>query len=172
MKHHPDIPIPELPGLAGRRISWARPDDFVTEPLKRIFAWWVSRSGTALPQRADFDILEFADIAEHLYLIEEVAAGFELRLAGEEYIRLFGLKKGWVWRHDSPDPVMHDSVRLMQFAARAGRPIRTIGNLELTARHWIELEALVCPLAPADGAMNGAARFLGCTSVLPAAQDS
>ncbi|TDQ82009.1 PAS domain-containing protein [Dongia mobilis] len=166
MMHHPDMPIPVLPGLAGRRIAWARADDFVTQPLKRIFAWWSARAGSDLPRRTDFDILEFADIAQNLYLIEEIAAGFELRLAGEEYIRLFGLKKGWVWRFDSPDPVMRDSARLMQLVAQAGRPIRTIGNLELTARHWIELEALVCPLAPADGA----ARFLGCSCVLPSAE--
>jgi hypothetical protein len=176
VKHHPDIPIPDLPGLAGRQIAWARAGDFVTAPLQRIFAWWSARAGASLPRRADFDILDFADIAEHLYLIEEVAAGFELRLAGEEYIRLFGLKKGWVWRHDSPDPVMRDSARLMQVAARAGRPVRTIGHLELIARHWIELEALICPLAPPDGAADhaaaGAARFLGCTCVLPAAQNA
>ena len=163
MMHSPNLPIPDLPGLSGRRIAWARAEDFATAPVRRIFAWWQAHAGAGLPRREDFDIIEFADIAEHLYLIDAVEGGFELRLAGEEYIRLFSLKKGWTWRFDSADPVMQDSARLMQFLTEAGRPMRTCGRLELIERHWIELEALVCPLAP----VNGSARILGCTSLLP-----
>lgn len=164
MIHHSDPPIPHWPGLAGRSIDWARPEDFATAPLRRIFTWWDAHAGAELPLREDFDITAFGDIAENLYIIAGVPEGYELRLAGEEYIRLFGIKKGWVWPHSSSDPVMRDSAALLTFVAQAKRPLRTIGRLELIERHWIELEALVCPLRP-DG--DGRAKFLGCTAAIP-----
>ncbi|WP_374652346.1 PAS domain-containing protein [Dongia sp.] len=164
MIHNSDAPIPKWPGLAGRQIAWARAEDFATDPLRRIFAWWSSHAGSGLPRREDFDITAFGDIAENLYIVAGIDGGFELRLAGEEYIRLFGLKKGWVWRQDAADPVIRDSASLLAFVAQARRPLRTIGHLELIERHWIELEALVCPLAPAA---TGAAQFLGCTAAIP-----
>lgn len=158
-----ELPIPSFPGLAGRQISWAKAGDFLTEPPRRLFAWWKTHAEKGLPRREDFDIVDFPDIAGYLYLIERVENGFELRLAGEEYMRIFGIRKGWVWQFDAADPVMQDSARLMQFMTDSGRPIRTMGRLELIERHWIELEALICPLAPA----NGAARILGSTCLLP-----
>jgi hypothetical protein len=164
MAHYSDTPIPNWPGLSGRQISWAREHDFATMPLRRIFAWWSGHAEKGLPRREDFDITDFAEIAENLYVIAEVDGGFELRLAGEEYIRLFGLKKGWVWQEHTADPVMRDSAALLRFVAQSKRPLRTIGHLELIERHWIELEALVCPLAP--GA-DGKARFIGCTCAIP-----
>lgn len=164
MIHRTDLPIPDWPGLAGRSIDWARAEDFETEPLRRIFKWWRQHAGDTLPRREDFDITHFGDIAENLYIIFAVPDGYELRLAGEEYIRLFGLKKGWIWRTDASDPVMRDSAALLAFVAQARRPLRTIGRLELIERHWIELEALICPLAPGPA---GAARFLGCTAPIP-----
>ncbi|WP_374313774.1 PAS domain-containing protein [Dongia sp.] len=164
MIHHSDPPIPHWPGLAGRSIDWARPEDFATAPLRRIFAWWNAHTGTELPRREDFDITAFGDIAENLYIIASVAEGYELRLAGEEYIRLFGIKKGWIWQRNASDPVMRDSAALLTFVAQAKRPLRTIGRLELIERHWIELEALICPLRP-DA--DGGAKFLGCTAAIP-----
>lgn len=156
-----DLPIPNFPGLAGRQIFWARSAEFATAPCRRLFDWWMARAETGAPRREDFDIAEYGDLAENIYIIVEVAEGFELRLAGEEYIRLFGLKKGWIWHRGAADPVMHDSAAFLAFVAQARRPLRTIGRLELIERHWIELETVVCPLAPAD---NGSAKFLGCTA--------
>ncbi len=89
-----------------------------------------------------------------------------MRLAGEEYIRLFGLKKGWVWRLDALDPVEHDSAQLLSYVSQIKQPIRTIGRLELSERHWVSLEALVCPLAgktAADGTPEPG-RILGCVA--------
>lgn len=161
-----DPPIPQWPGLAGRDIAWARADNLTTPPLQRIFAWWLAHATDRPPQRDAFDVALFGDITEHLYIIAATDDGFELRLVGEEYIRLFGLKKGWVWQTDAVDPVMRDSARLLAFVAQSKRPLRTIGRLELIERHWIELEALVCPLSPgADGVI----KFLGCTSALDTA---
>jgi hypothetical protein len=164
MIHHSDPPIPHWPGLAGRSIDWARAEDFATAPLRRVFAWWNAHAGAELPRREDFDITAFGDIAENLYIIASVAEGYELRLAGEEYIRLFGIKKGWIWQRNASDPVMRDSAALLTFVAQAKRPLRTIGRLELIERHWIELEALICPLRP-DA--DGRAKFLGCTAAIP-----
>ena len=96
----PAPPLPHWPGLAGRSIAWARAEDIVTAPLRRIFAWWTAQADHGPPQRAAFDVTEFGDVAENLYIIAAVPDGFELRLAGEEYIRLFGLRRGWVWRFD------------------------------------------------------------------------
>ena len=118
------------------------------------------------PRRADFDIIEFAPIAGHLYLIDQVAEGFELRLAGEEYIRLFDLKKGWLWRNDAEDPVMRDSAKFLTFTSGLRRPMRTIGRLLLSDRQWVQLEALVCPLSCEDGSVR---QLLGCTAALDAA---
>ncbi|WP_374380495.1 hypothetical protein [Dongia sp.] len=159
-----DPPIPNWPGLAGRDISWARADGIVTEPVRRIFAWWSEHATDGPPAREIFDITAFGDIAEHLYIIAGIEGGFELRLAGEEYIRLFHIKRGWIWRHDATDPVMRDSAALLTFVAQAKRPLRTVGRLELIERHWVELEAIVCPLAPTP---SGQAKFLGCAAALP-----
>ena len=57
-----------------------------------------------------------------------------------------------------------DSAALLAFVAQSKRPLRTRGRLELIERHWIELEALVCPLA---ASASGATKFLGCTAALP-----
>ena len=157
-------PLPQWPGLAGRSIAWARAEDFLSPPLRRVFAWWSAQAENGPPPREAFDITQFGSIAENLYMIAATPEGFELRLAGEEYIRLFGLRRGWVWRADSSDPVIRDSAALLAFVRQTGRPIRTVGRLELIERHWIELEALVCPLAP--GA-DGVAKFLGCTAPIP-----
>jgi hypothetical protein len=156
-------PIPHWPGLAGRSIAWARAEDIVTTPLRRILAWWTAHAENGPPPREAFDITQFGDIAENLYIVAATLDGFELRLAGEEYIRLFGLRRGWVWQTDSTDPVIRDSAALLSFVHQNGRPMRTVGRLELIERHWIELEALICPLAP--GA-DGLAKFLGCTAAL------
>jgi len=160
-----DLPIPHFPGLAGRQIFWARSPEFATAPCRQLFDWWASRAGDGvsgkLPRREDFDIVEHSELAENIYIIAGTAEGFELRLAGEEYIRLFGLKRGWIWRSDATDPVMHDSAAFLAFVAQAKRPLRTIGRLELIERHWIELETVVCPLALGE---DGNAKFLGCTA--------
>ncbi len=158
-----DLPIPDFPGLAGRSIVWARSEEFVTAPCRHLFDWWAQHADAGPPRREDFDIAEHGDLAENIYIIAGTAGGFELRLAGEEYIRLFGLKKGWIWRSDATDPVMRDSAAFLSFVAQAKRPLRTRGRLELIERHWIELETVVCPLTPAD---DGTAKFLGCTAAL------
>lgn len=163
MVFHADPPIPEWPGLTGRNIAWARAEDIVTKPLHRIFDWWQTHAEGGLPRRNQFDITQFGAIATHLYIVVAVDGGFELRLAGEEYIRLFALKKGWVWRSDAADPVTRDSAALLAFVALAKRPLRTIGRLELSERHWVELEALICPLAAGN---DGADEFLGCVAAL------
>lgn len=160
-----DIPLPSWPGLAGRNIGVARADNLCTEPVRRVFAWWQEHAGMAPPRRADFDIIEFAPIAAHIYLIDQIAEGFELRLAGEEYIRLFDLKKGCVWRSDSEDPVIRDSARFLSFTSELRRPMRTIGRLLLSDRQWVELEALVCPLSCEDGSVR---QLLGCTAAIDA----
>jgi hypothetical protein len=159
-------PIPDFPGLAGRKIAMARADNLTMPPLRQIFDWWQARAALGQPTLDDFDIADFGPIAAHLYVAAAIEGGFELRLAGEEYIRLFGFKKGWVWHADATDPVIRDSAALLAFVARAKRPIRTIGRLELIERHWIELEALVCPLAPAHATQGG--KFLGCVAALDA----
>jgi hypothetical protein len=163
-----DPPIPAWPGLAGRRIGQAREADIITQPLRQILTWWRQLAAGAAaidgqPRVSDFDIVDFARIAPYLYIAVPVADGFELRIAGEEYIRLFGLKKGWVWRHEADDPIARDSADLLSFVLRHKRPLRSIGRLELSERHWIELEALICPLAGTDG---GPGRILGCVAAL------
>ena len=161
-----DVLLPNWPGLAGRDIAVARAENLSTEPVRRVFAWWQAHAGMTPPRRADFDIIEFAPIAGHLYLIDQVAEGFELRLAGEEFIRLFDLKKGWLWRNDAEDPVMRDSAKFLTFTSGLRRPMRTIGRLLLSDRQWVQLEALVCPLSCEDGSVR---QLLGCTAALDAA---
>lgn len=158
-----DLPIPDFPGLAGRSIVWARSEECVTQPCRRLLDWWSAHGDAGPPRREDFDIAEYGDLAENIYIIVGTTEGFELRLAGEEYIRLFGLKRGWVWHRDAADPVVRDSAAFLAFVAQAKRPMRTLGRLELIERHWIELETVVCPLAPAA---DGSAKFLGCTAPL------
>jgi len=157
------LSLPAWPGLAGRQISLARAEDIVTGPLRHLYAWWTERCAVARPTIADFDITQFPHLAAHLYLAAPVASGFELRLAGEEYIRLFGLKKGWIWHRDASDPVMRDSASLLTFVSQHFQPLHTIGRLELAERHWVELEALICPLA---GATPADSRILGCVAAL------
>jgi hypothetical protein len=158
-----DPPIPEFPGLAGRKISLARAQDIVTPPLREVFAWWQERAKTRQPSLDDFDIVDFAHIAPHLAIASAIEGGYEMRVTGEEYTRLYGLKRGSVWRRDADDPVNRDGAALLDFVYQIKRPVRTIGNLELSERYWIELEALICPLAPGPG---GTAKILGCVASL------
>src|SRR5207302_3651493 len=64
-----DAPIPDWPGLAGRRIALARRGDIVTSPLRQLFDWWQEHAGDGEaggpPRFAGFGNLPFARIAPH-----------------------------------------------------------------------------------------------------------
>lgn len=158
-----DPPIPNWPGLAGRKVKLASANDFINAPLREIYNWWLGNRQGQLPSLQDFDIAEHAKSAPNLYIAAEVDAGYELRLAGEEYQRLFDLKKGQIWRRDSEDPIMRDSAALLDWVSATGRALRTVGHLELSDRHWIKLEAVICPLA--YGA-DGVKKILGCVAAI------
>jgi hypothetical protein len=145
-----DPPIPELPGLAGRNITLARADAIDSPPLRQLFGWWSERAAIGQPARRDFDITAFPGLAPHLFVICRVALGFELTLAGEEYAALLHTRKGRIWRHDDLDPVERDFAGYLNIVARARRPFRSIGRLELAERNWISFEALLCPVIDND----------------------
>jgi hypothetical protein len=154
-----DPPIPELPGLAGRRIQLARLESIVTGPVRQILGWWQGVAADHPPRRADFDITVHGCIAHHLFLIEPVASGYHLVLAGEEYTRLLNMKKGTRWLREADDPIAHDFTRYLDMVAKIGKPYRSLGRLDLVERNWVEFEALLCPLLGPDSAAGGF--FLG-----------
>lgn len=145
-----DPPIPELPGLAGRNITPARAEGIDSPVLRQLFEWWSRRAVAGQPARRDFDITEFPGLAPHLFIIERIALGFELVLAGEEYAALLNLRKGRVWENDDVDPVERDFAGYLNIVARARKPFRSIGRLELASRNWISFEALICPVTDSD----------------------
>ena len=154
-------PIPEMPGLAGRQIELAQAEKIISPVLRELFVWWQSRAATGPVRRCDFDTTKHASIAAHLFLIEPIAVGYQLVLAGEEYLRLVDTKKGMRYLADDPDPIARDFKAYLDLVARAGRPFRSIGRLEMTERNWIEFEALLCPLYSATGEPGG---FIGAAA--------
>jgi hypothetical protein len=145
-----DPPIPELPGMAGRNITLARAEAIDAPALRQLFGWWSRRAETGQPARRDFDITEFPGLAPHLFIIERRPPGFELVLAGEAYARLLHLRKGKVWQEDDADPVERDFAAYLNIVARARKPFRSIGRMELSSRNWISFEALICPVTDSE----------------------
>ncbi|MBK8159721.1 MAG: PAS domain-containing protein [Rhodospirillaceae bacterium] len=154
-------PIPEMPGLAGRHIELAQAEKIVSAPLRELFAWWQSHAAAGPVRRCDFDITEHRAIAAHLFIIEPISVGYQLALAGEEYLRLVGTKKGMRYLAEDPDPTARDFKTYLDLVARIGKPFRSIGRLELTVRSWIRFEALLCPLYTAAGEPGG---FIGAAA--------
>jgi len=72
-----------------------------------------------------------------------------------------GTKKGTRYLAEDPDPTARDFKSYLDLVARIGKPFRSIGRLDMTARNWIEFEALLCPLYTATGEPGG---FIGAVA--------
>lgn len=158
------LPFPELPGLAGRRIVPACAEHIRHDAARRIFSWWSALALDHQPRRADFDIVDHAAVAKHLFLIERIDDGFELRLGGEEYTRIIPRKRGTQWRKEASDPVIRDYAIVIDFVARSRRPYLGTGRLDLGEKYWRNFESLTCPLV---GDATHKESFLGCISEIP-----
>lgn len=143
-----DPPFPDLPGMAGRDIAPARAGRIQSPPLCELLQWWQQTAAArgSLPARGDFDITCHPHLAPHLFIIQSVATGFEMVLAGEEYAELLQVRRGRRWEFADPDPVERDFAQYLAAVARARRPFLSKGRLALTARNWVRFEGLICPV--------------------------
>jgi hypothetical protein len=159
-----ETPIPHLPGLNGRRLGRAHPERFVSPQLQQLFNWWQGSAQERLPRYSDFDIVDHHLLAPNLFVAVHVESGFVLRLAGEEYQRMLGIKKGFEWRLDTPDLAGHDFAVYLAFILRQQAPYHSTGSMEMIDRGWLNFESLICPLADADGTIS---TLMGVVATLP-----
>src|SRR6185369_11318451 len=146
-----DAPIPELPGMTGRQLSKARADLFISPLLSLLFSWWHETvrqlpGASAPPPFSAFDITSHRPLARHIFVATEQENGYVLRLAGEDYLQLFGIRKGHQWRRQHDDPLERDFALYVDFVRREGIPYYGRGPLELSPKNWVAFETLFCPL--------------------------
>ena len=123
-----------------------------TEEAKALSAWWRRASAHGgQPHRHDFDVVEHRQLAAHLYLIEPVAGGFRLRLAGEVFEHLFRRHRGHVWLRDSPESLARAFAGYFDFVREQAVPYRSIGRMKCEYSDWFSFESLLCPLRHEDG---------------------
>ena len=168
-----DAPIPDLPGMTGRRLDKARPDLFTSPLLAQLFTWWqeAARQGSGPPRPplfATFDITAHRPLTRNIFVAAEQSDGYVLRLAGEDYLQIFGIKKGHQWRRENDNPLERDFALYVDFVRRQGMPYYGRGPLELGPKNWVAFETLFCPLThdPADKIT-----LIGLSVRLPSAED-
>ena len=138
--------------LSGRSVLPIGAADPETPEVQALWAWW-SRAvaGGLQPHRHDFDVVENRQLAANLYLIEPVAGGFRLRLAGEVFEHLFRRHRGHVWLRDSPEPLARAFAGYFDFVLEQALPYRSVGRLKCEYSDWFSFESLLCPLRHEDG---------------------
>jgi hypothetical protein len=91
---------------SGRSVLPVGAAELETPEARSLWAWWSRAAASGQqPHRNDFDVVEHRQLAANLYLIEPVAGGFRLRLAGEVFQQLFRRSRGHVWLRDAPEPL-------------------------------------------------------------------
>jgi len=137
---------------SGRNVRPVDAAELQTEEATALWAWWLqaSRNG-AQPHRHDFDVVEHGRLAAHLYLVEPVAGGFRLRLAGEVFEHLFRRKRGHVWLHDAGTPLSRAFAGYFDFVIEQALPYRSTGRMRCEYSDWFSFESLLCPLRHEDG---------------------
>ncbi len=123
-----------------------------TQEARALWAWWQgAASGGRKPHRTAFDIIEHRGLAPHLYLIEPVAGGYRLRLAGEVFEHLFRRSRGHVWLRDSDEGLAGVFAGYFDFVSEQAQPYRSIGRMNCEYSDWFSFESLLCPLRHEDG---------------------
>ena len=144
-------PLPDLPALQGRRFSIARRQDIQSEPARILLEWWENVARQHPPTLRDFDVAEHARIATNLFIIELVDDAFELKLCGEEFVRLIQRKRGMRWRESDEDEIARDYAIFLGTVSRNKRPYLGSGPLVLDGRVWVAFESITCPLLADNG---------------------
>ncbi len=136
-----------------------------TPEVQALWSWWRGvAAGGPQPHRNDFDVVEHRQLAANLFLVEPVAGGFRLRLAGAVFEQLFRRRRGHVWLRDSGAPLARAFAGYFDFVTEQARPYRSIGRMRCEYSDWFSFESLLCPLRHADGD-----RLLGVAARVPEA---
>ncbi|GAB2177948.1 PAS domain-containing protein [Dongia sp. agr-C8] len=123
-----------------------------TPEARALWSWWRgAASGGRQPHRNDFDVVENRQLAANLYLIEPVAGGFRLRLAGEVFEQLFRRSRGHAWLRDSSEPLARAFAGYFDFVTEQAQPYRSLGRMKCEYSDWFSFESLLCPLRHEDG---------------------
>lgn len=137
---------------SGRSVLPVVDGELETPEAQALWAWWRQASaGGARPHRRDFDVVEHPQLAANLYLVEPIAGGYRLRLAGEAFQQLFRRSRGHVWLHDAPEPLARAFAGYFDFVTGEGRPYRSLGRMKCEYSDWFSFESLLCPLRHEEG---------------------
>lgn len=152
---------------SGRSVRPIDEAELQTEEAKALWAWWRQASQNGIqPHRHDFDVVAHRQLAAHLYLIEPVAGGFRLRLAGEVFQHLFRRKRGHVWLRDTGAPLARAFAGYFDFVREQALPYHSLGRMSCEYSDWFSFESLLCPLRH-----EGGAQLLGIAVRVPEAGD-
>lgn len=137
---------------SGRNVLPVEAAALETLEAQALWAWWCrAASGGRRPHRQDFDVVEHPQLAASLYLIEPVAGGYRLRVAGEGFQHLFRRSRGHVWLRDSAEPLASAFAGYFDFVVEQAIPYRSIGRMACAYSDWFSFESLLCPLRHEDG---------------------
>lgn len=137
--------------LSGREVFSVDESRLIAPCCRRLWQWWRAAAVHGTPDRAGFDIVDHADLAPNLYLIERAARGFRLRLSGESFVQMFNRRRGHEWRHDAAEPLPRAFAGYFDFVLENGRAYHSIGRLRCEWSDWFRFESLLCPLRHAGG---------------------
>lgn len=128
------------------------PDDFASPAVRRLYEWWTGFAPD-IPQRKDFDVLNLADIAAHLFLVRLVEPGtFEFRLRGERVAELVGARgSGDRYSCDDADDGHRQLAEYYQSILDSRRPQACRGSFEDGVTFATGFEAVDCPLLDEAG---------------------
>ena len=151
---------------SGRSVLPIDAADLETPEVQALWVWWSRAAKRGLqPHRRDFDVVENRQLAANLYLIEPVAGGFRLRLAGAVFEQLFRRSRGHAWLRDSAEPLARAFAGYFDFVLEQARPYRSVGRMKCEYSDWFSFESLLCPLRHEDGD-----QLLGIAARVPEAE--
>jgi hypothetical protein len=152
---HPALADPRVilyAAQSGRSVLPVDAAALETSEARALWTWWShAAAGGQQPHRHDFDVVEHRQLAANLYLIEPVASGFRLRLAGEVFQHLFRRGRGHVWLRDTAEPLAQAFAGYFDFVVEQGVPYRSVGRMACEYSDWFSFESLLCPLRHEDG---------------------
>lgn len=151
-----------------RDITWedASPESpFEAAPTRHLFQWWLGFAPD-LPRRADFDILDHASIATHLFLYRRIGPGhFERQIAGEHVRDALGAHiENRIASARSAHPYERELAEHLEARFDRRRCRRVTGMLAPMGRGHVRIESVECPLVSPSGAPS---HVIGALARLP-----
>lgn len=144
-------------GLPGLITAEAGPETrFLSPRTQRLYDWWTSFGPDRLPTRRAFDIVDHADLASRIFLVEVLGPDtYRFRVQGEEVLRVVGRKRtGIVITPDASNPYDGRLCGYYHEIATRRRAMRCVGSARHAFQNYTWFESVDCPLTDEAGAVS------------------